>query len=90
MTSRRALPPWLSASPPTGHPLETERRLTTLEIVTDAHGQGLEEHASRHGAQDVWNKAFTVALLGLGSGLAHAKAGDLIEFAVALLKGFKP
>lgn len=90
MTSRRASPPWPSVSPPTGHPLETERRLTTLEIVTDAHGRDLDEHASRHAGQDVWNKAFTVALLGLGSGLAHAQAGNLIELVVGLLKGFKP
>lgn len=90
MISRHASRPSPSASLPPGHALETERRLTTLEIVSEDHGQKIDRHSGKHEAQDVWNKGFSVALLGLASGLAHAKAGDLIDFALALFRGWRP
>lgn len=86
-------PDWHSARPswpPSGSPLETEHRLTRLEIGTEHHGRRLDGHDTRHEHQEVWNKAVALALAGLASGLAHAKAGELADFALALLKGFKP
>ena len=85
---QRNLPPWLPQSQP--HGLETERRLTTLEITQERDGERIDNHATKHDHQDVWNKAFTVALMGLGSGLAHAKLPELIEVCRQLWKGFKP
>jgi len=80
------------ASPPTSQPhgLETERRLTTVEIHTEQHGHRLERHEGRHNTQDVWNKAFTVALLGLASGLAHAKAGDVMSTVLKFIGTLRP
>ena len=72
------------------HVLETERRLTPLELTSEHQGKTLEKHTEKHDAQDVWNKGFTIALAGLSSGLLHAKANDLIEAALGLLKVWKP
>jgi len=74
-------PPWQPPSPP--HGLETEHRLTKLEVRTDGHEK-------RHDLQDAWNKGFTIALISLGSGVAHSKAGDLVEWATLLLSGLRP
>ena len=68
------------------HAIQTTERLTRLEITTEDHDETLDSHEKRHDEQDMWNKAFTVALLGLGSGLAHAKAGDVLDLALALLR----
>ena len=76
--------------PPPSHGLETERRLTTLEIRQADHSETIEDHGVKHSAQDVWNKAFTLALMGLGSGLAHAKAGEVMEALQVFLKVFRP
>lgn len=54
---------------PTGRPIETEHRITTLEIKTSRHEE-------RHDTQDTWNKAFAIALAGLSAGLAHSKADE--------------
>ena len=70
--------------------LQTENRLTRLEISSESHGDQIEDHEQRHDDQDVWNKGFTVALAGLGAGLAHAKAGDVLELIVTLLQRFRP
>jgi hypothetical protein len=69
--------------------LETERRLTTLELGQESLDETVEGHASKHNAQDIWNKAFTIALAGLGSGLAHAKAGEVLEAIISLFRAFK-
>ena len=73
------------------HGLETERRLTRLEVTTEGHGESLEEigetvetHTDKHQEQAVWNRGFTVALAGLGAGLAHAKAPEIVELLLAL------
>ena len=84
-----------SSSPPPSwpyqsHGLETEHRLTVVEMKAEHHGRQIDKHAERHETQDIWNKAFSVALLGLASGLAHAKAGEVVETAIALLKGLRP
>lgn len=80
------LPPsWPPSQPPWPHGLETESRLTRLEVRTEDHGEALEKHETRHDGQDVWNKGFTVALAGLAAGVAHSKAGDWIEVARAVL-----
>jgi len=81
------------ASPPHSHQphgLETEHRLTTIEIHTHQHGERLDKHEGRHHTQDVWNKAFTVALLGLASGLAHAKAGDVMATVLRFIDTLRP
>lgn len=86
-------PDWPNAPPswpPSGSPLETERRLTRLEMGTEHHGRRLNSHDTKHEHQEIWNKAVAIALAGLASGLAHAKAADLVDFLLALLKGFKP
>jgi hypothetical protein len=57
--------------------------LTVLEVRTDGHEK-------RHDLQDTWNKGFTIALISLGSGVAHSKAGELIETAAQLLRGWTP
>jgi hypothetical protein len=64
--------------------------LTTLEITQSRDGERIDHHAEKHDHQDVWNKAFTVALMGLGSGLAHAKLPELLDLARQFLKAFKP
>jgi len=84
----RDLQSWQHPSQP--HGLETERRLTTLEITQGVDGKRIDHHSVKHDHQDVWNKAFTVALMGLGSGLAHAKLPELLEVVRQLWKGFKP
>lgn len=81
-------PPWHHQSQP--HGLETEHRLTKLEVRTDDHGHRLKSHAELHQAQDLWNKGFSIALIGVSAGLAHAKAGEVMEFLFALYKGLKP
>jgi hypothetical protein len=80
-------PPWQPQSPP--HGLETEHRLTKIEITQERDSGRIDHHEEKHDHQDVWNKAFTVALMGLGSGLAHAKLPELIEVARQLWKGFR-
>lgn len=67
-----------------------ENRLTRLELGQEGHGSRLDEHEERHDSQDIWNKAFSLALAGLGAGLMHAKADGLAEFAAAFLKALKP
>ena len=90
MNSRPDWPNVPPSWPPSGSPLETERRLTRLEMGADHHGRRLDSHDTKHDRQEIWNKAVAIALAGLASGLAHATAGDLVDFLLALLKGFKP
>ncbi len=90
MNSRPDWPNVPPSWPPSGSPLETERRLTRLEMGTEQHGHRLDDHDAKHGQQDLWNKAVAIALAGLASGLAHTKAADVADFLLALLKGFKP
>ena len=87
MPSQKQSPP---PSWPYPHGLETEHRLTVVEMKAETHGRQIEKHGEKHEHQDIWNKAFSVALLGLASGLAHAKAGEVVETAIALLKGLRP
>ena len=82
------LPPGPPPSQP--HGLETERRLTRLEMTSEDHEESIEAHSKRHDDQDTWNKGFMVALAGLGAGLAHAKATDFLDVIITLLKRFKP
>lgn len=70
--------------------LQTENRLTRLELVQEDHTDTLDVHSSKHDEQATWNRGFTVALLGLGAGLAHAKADGMAYFLAALLKAWKP
>ena len=87
MTSQKSSPP--PSWPYQPHGLETEHRLTKVEMASEHHGRKLDHHHTKHEHQDIWNKGFSVALLGLASGLAHAKAGEVVETFLALLKGFK-
>jgi len=75
---------------PSQHDLMTVERLTRLEVIQAEHVETIDEHAEKHDAQDVWNKAFSVALAGLGAGLAHAKATDVIEAIQALWRVLRP
>jgi len=73
-------PPSWRSSPFTSHPpwdLQTEHRLTKAE------GR-LDNHQEKHDRQGVWNRGFAVALLSLGSAVAHSKADNLAEFLVWL------
>lgn len=80
-----------SSPPPSWqHALQTEQRITRLEVSTEDHTETLEEHEKRHDDQDIWNKGFTVALAGLAAGLAHAKAGDLLDLLIAVFTRLKP
>ena len=72
------------------HELQTESRLTRLEIVQEEHDEAIDAHSSKHDEQAVWNRAFSVALAGLTAGLAHAKADGLADFLAHLLKALKP
>lgn len=74
-----------SQPPSWPHGLETENRLTKLEVMSEDHSETLDEHQERHETQDTWNKAFTVALAGLAAGVAHTKAGDWISLVQSLL-----
>lgn len=70
-----SLPPNWRQSPYTSPPdwtLQTEHRLTKAE------GQ-IERHQESHDRQHLWNKGFMVALLSLGSAVAHSKADSLAE-----------
>lgn len=71
------------------HALQTEKRLTTLELTTEDHAEQIDGHEKRHDDQDVWNKGFSVALAGLAAGLAHAKAGDLLDLLISVLTRLK-
>ena len=71
------------------HALQTEGRLTKLEVKTDTHGEKIEKHTKRHDEQDIWNKAFAIALAGLSAGLAHAKASDVLDLALSLFQRLK-
>lgn len=71
------------------HGLETERRLTRLEMTSESLEETVEDHEKRHDDQDTWNKGFMVALAGLGAGLAHAKATDFLDLLLTLLQRFK-
>lgn len=64
------------ASPP-HWPLQTEYRLTKAEGRLDSHQE-------KHDRQGVWNRGFMVALLSLGSALAHSKADNLADVLVWL------
>lgn len=95
MTYRPDWPPSQYSSQP--HGLETERRLTRLEVTSEGYGETLEEigetvetHADKHQEQAVWNRGFTVALAGLGAGLAHAKAPEIVGLLLTLLARLKP
>jgi len=70
--------------------LETEHRLTKLEASAEDHHHRLKTHAEMNEAQDLWNKGFSIALIGVSAGLAHAKAGEVMEFLFALYKGLRP
>ena len=65
-------------------------KLTRLQVEQEQLTETVDDHANKHEAQDVWNKAFTLALLGLGSGLAHAKAGEIVDLLQGLWKVFRP
>ena len=65
-------------------------KLTRLQVEQEQLTETVDGHTERHDAQDTWNKAFTLALGGLASGLAHAKAGELIELLQELLRVFRP
>ena len=71
------------------HALQTEGRLTKLEIQTETHEEQIEGHEKRHDDQDTWNKGFAIALAGLGAGLAHAKASDVLDLVLSLLQRLK-
>jgi hypothetical protein len=71
------------------HALQTEGRLTKLEVQTESNEGKIESHEKRHDEQDTWNKGFTIALAGLSAGLAHAKATDLLDFLLSLVQRFK-
>jgi len=79
-------------SPSWQHPydLMVVEKLTRLQVEQEQLLETVDEHAEKHEAQDVWNKAFSVALAGLGAGLAHAKAPEVIEALQALFKVLKP
>lgn len=77
---------WTPSPSPLQHHLHTESRLTRLEVTSEQHGETIEDHTGKLHSQDVWNKGFTVALAGLGSGLAHAKAGDVIDLLLTVLR----
>ena len=63
--------------------------MTKLEVKTDTHGEKIEKHTKRHDEQDIWNKAFAIALAGLSAGLAHAKASDVLDLALSLFQRLK-
>jgi hypothetical protein len=71
------------------HALQTEGRLTRLEVTSEDHEEKIGDHDDKHDAQDVWNRGFTLALAGLGAGLMHAKAGDVLGIALELLARFR-
>lgn len=87
MQSPKQSPP---QSWPYPHGLETEHRLTQVEMQAETHGRQIDRHSEKHEHQDIWNKAFSVALLGLASGLAHAKAGEVVETFLTLWRGLRP
>lgn len=73
-------PPNWRSSPYTSPPpweLQTEHRLTKAE------GR-LDHHQEKHDRQGVWNRGFMVALLSLGSAVAHSKADNLADVLVWL------
>jgi hypothetical protein len=72
------------------HALQTEGRLTKLEVQTESNEGKIESHEKRHDEQVTWNKGFAIALAGLGAGFAHSKAGDLLELIITLLQRFRP
>ena len=78
-----------SHQPSWQHALQTEGRITRLEVTSEDHKEQLGDHEKRHDEQDVWNRGFVVAMAGLTAGLAHAKAGDLLDLAISLLQRLK-
>lgn len=71
------------------HDMQTEGRITRLEVTAEDHTEQLESHETRHDTQDVWNRGFTIALAGLSAGLAHAKANDVLSLALEFLQRLK-
>lgn len=79
-------PPHWRGSPyhsPPSWDLQTEHRITKAEGRLDGH-----DH--KHETQGLWNKTFTIALLSLGSAVAHGKADGLAEFLLWLAKNLRP
>ncbi len=73
-------PPSWRSSPYHSHPpweLQTEHR------ITKAEGR-LDQHEDQHERQAAWNKGFMIALLSLGSAVAHSKADSLADTLVWL------
>lgn len=82
MSYQEGWPPSPYHSPPDWR-LQTEHRITKAEARID-------NHEEKHETQAVWNKSFAVALLSLGSAVAHGKAGDLADLLLWLAKNLKP
>ncbi len=87
-------PPWPQISP---LDLQTENRLTRVEIATETHAETLEDHEERHeqhgkfrNEQETTNKALWLAILGLASGYAHGRMSEVADLALALFKGLRP
>jgi hypothetical protein len=52
--------------------------ILTEHRITKAEGE-ISRHQDQHDRQQVWNKGFMVALLSLGSAVAHSKADTLAD-----------
>ena len=83
-------PSWQPSPQDSSLALNTEHRLTRLEMAHEKTEGRLESHDKQLRSQEIWNKAFTVALLILGSGLAHSKLPEWLEIILLLWKGSKP
>lgn len=93
-SSPPSLPPWQQIS----HlDLQTEHRLTRIEMTTESHTGVLEAHTEKHerhgkfqSDQETTNKALWLAILGLASGYAHGRMSEVADLALALFKGLRP